>query len=423
MTVVGRSEGEATLNILHVVQAYYPFQEKGGPVVKVRSLARGLAQQGHQVTVLTADLGLRKHARDNLRDQSCKWGRRLELDGVEVIYLATLGSYRALTINPRVVGFCKSALRQFDIGHFYGLNDVLGPAVSFFCRKQGIPYVVEPMGMHRPIDRSLRLKHLWHQSIGKAFWRNAAMIVTTSEMERQDVVEGGTPPQKVVVRYNGIDMDLHSTLPPRGFFRAKWNLPREEPLILFLSRLIPRKGADLLIEAFAQTCPDFGRLVIAGPEGESGYRAYLESCAKRVGAENRVLFTGPLYDEDKKAVLVDSDLFVLPSRYENFANAAAEAMACGVPVIVGEGCGIQSLVDGRAGLVIPPQKEALAQALRRLIDDKVLYAHLQEGCHRVAAQLDWGQLTKQMEVYYQQALARSNNIDESRVNRGTEAPI
>ena len=96
--------------------------------------------------------------------------------------------------------------------------------------------------------------------------------------------------------------------------------------------------------------------------------------------ESRVIFTGALYDEEKKAAFADADLFVLPSRYENFANAPAEAMACGVPVIITDACGIRSLVEGQAGLVIPPEKQALTDALRKMLGDKILYARFKEGC-------------------------------------------
>jgi glycosyltransferase involved in cell wall biosynthesis len=307
-----------------------------------------------------------------------------------------------------VVGFCGASLRHFNLVHFFGLYDLLGPAVSYYCRRLGIPYVIEPMGMYRPIDRSIRLKLLWLHSIGNAFWRGAAQIIATSEMERQELVEDGVPPGKVVVRYNGIDPQSSTFLPPRGEFRAKWGISLEQQLVLFLGRLIPRKGADILIEAFAQACPQSARLVIAGPEGEPGYREYLERRARGSGVDARVLFTGPVYDEEKKALFADADVFVLPSRYENFANSPAEAMACGIPVIITDACGIRSLVEGRAGLVIAPEKEALAGALRKLIDDKALYARLKEGCRRVADQLSWDRLVEQMEGYYTQALAKSN---------------
>jgi len=171
-----------------------------------------------------------------------------------------------------------------------------------------------------------------------------------------------------------------------------------------LSRLIPRKGADILIDAFASVCPEKGHLVIAGPEGDAAYVAGLRKRAVDRGVASRVLFTGPLYDAAKAAVLKDATVFALPSRYENFANVAAEAMACGVPVIVTDACGISPLVDGIGGLVIAREQEALTDALSRLIRDEALYARLKEGCRRVAAQLDWGTLTEQMERHYQDSM-------------------
>lgn len=398
------------MRILKVVQSYYPFQEKGGTAVKVRALARGLAQRGHQVIVLTADLGLRDRTGHGLRLELCEWGWRAKQDDVEAIYLPSLGHYRALTLNPRVIGFCRGMLGDFDLVHFYGLYDLLGPSVGRRCRQRQIPYMIEPMGMYRPIDRSFRLKAWWHRSVGREFWRGAARIIATSEMEQQELIEDGVPASKIAVRYNGIDPALYTSLPVKGTFRAKWGIPHGEVLVVFLSRLIPRKGADILIEAFAQACPQSGRLVIAGPEGENGYRISLEQRAQKCGVRPRVIFTGPLYDAEKNALLADGDLFVLPSRYENFANAAAEAMAFGVPVIVTNSCGIRSLVSDRAGLVIDSDPKLLAEAIRNLIGDVRLYEQFKAGCRRVAEQLSWSHLTEQMESHYLSAMATSNGV-------------
>jgi glycosyltransferase involved in cell wall biosynthesis len=393
------------MRLLNVVQFYFPFQDRGGPVVKVRSLAKGLAKRGHKVTVLTADLGLSGVNGFGARIERCKWGGRWEDEGVEAIYLRTRGHYRAFTLNPSVVGYCAASLRGFDVVHFYGLYDLLGPAAGYFCRRWAVPYVVEPMGMYRPIDRSLRFKRLWHGTIGKALLQNAARVIATSDIERQELLEGGIPAAKLAIRYNGIDVSACTPLPPRGTFRSRWKIPFKQPLILFLSRLIPRKGADLLIEAFARACPGSGYLAIAGPEGETGYRAYLEKKAKESGAESRILFTGPLYDEDKRGALADADIFALPSRYENFGNAVAEAVASGVPVIVTNSCGIHSLLRDRAGLVIAPDKEELTDALRRLIYGEELHRRLKAGCAGVVDQLSWDTLTEQMEGYYTEVLS------------------
>jgi glycosyltransferase involved in cell wall biosynthesis len=396
------------MRVLMVVQSYFPFQDRGGPVVKVRALARGLAKRGHQITVLTADLGFGNDCRSDVKIRKCEWGWQAEEDGVETIYLSTVAHYRALTLNPRVVAFCRASISQFNLVHLYGLYDLLGPAVSFFCRRRRIPYVIEPMGMYRPIDRSFRMKRLWHWGLGDAYWRNAAQIVATSEMEQEELVEDSVPAEKVVIRYNGIDGRTSAGQSPRGAFRAKWGIPSDEPLVLFLGRLIPRKGADILIEAFSEACPKSGRLVIAGPEGEPGYRTTLERRARDTGIESRVIFTGALYDDDKSALMIDADIFALPSRYENFANSAAEAIAFGIPVIITDCCGIRSLVNGRAGLVIAPEKAPLVSALRKLISDTVLYAKLKSGCGEVAAELSWDRLSGQMESYYAKALGNSH---------------
>jgi glycosyltransferase involved in cell wall biosynthesis len=396
------------VRILNVSQTYFPYLAEGGRPAKVRAFSRKLVEHGHSVTVLTANLGAAEWSNVACAREETALGIESTEAGVVAIYLPTLARYRVLTINARLIRFCRGSLSGFDLVHFYGLYDMLGPVVSYFCRRRGIPYVIEPLGMHRPIDRNIGMKNAWIRTAGGAFWRNAAMIIATSELEEQELMDDGVPKNKIAMRYNGIGGDLSVNAPARGEFRSKWGISRDEPLILFLSRLIPRKGADLLIEAFAQACPDSARLVIAGPEGEPGYRVRLEKCARDSGVAARVLFTGPLYEGDKNSALADADIFALPSRYENFANVAAEAIACGVPVIITPFCGIRSLVEGRAGLVVAPEKQALAAALRKLISDPGLYAKLKAGCGEVAAQLSWDRLTKQMEGHYAQLLNAPN---------------
>lgn len=393
------------MRILKVVEFYYPFQEKGGPILKVRALARALARRGHHVTVLTADWGLSKRSESGLAPQRCRWGWHAVEHGVEIIYLPSLAHYRALTLNPRVTRFCDAALSGFDLAHFYGLYDFLGPAVGFYCRHEPRPYVIEPMGMYRPIDRAILRKSVWHKSFGKAFCRGARKFVATAELERATLIEEGIAPDKIVVRYNGIDSDIaDAATVAKGRFRQKWGIPSDEPIILFLSRLIPRKGADILIDAFGQACPESGRLVIAGPEGERGYLSYLRARAESSGVSRRVIFTGPLYNEEKATVFSAADVFALPSRFENFANVAAEAIACEVPVVVSDSCGIAPLVDGKAGLVIPLRTEALTRALQMMITDKKQYIRFKSGCREVANELRWENLAEQMETIYGQVL-------------------
>lgn len=395
------------MRILKTVQSYFPFQHRGGPVFKVRALALGLTKRGHHVTVLTADLGFGKQNAFHLDFEPSRWGRRAEEDGMEAIYLSTAAKYRAVTLNPRVIAFSRECIHQFDLAHFYGLYDLLGPAAGYFCRRQSIPYVVEPMGMYQPIVRGLRLKRLYHNLLGHRFIEGARYLVATSEQEKQDLVEGGVDASRVVVRRNGID--LPANLPPRGEFRRQRGISNNAKLILFLGRLVSKKSPDLLLRAFGHWRENSGRgqdavLVLAGPEEGDGYLPRLKLMAKRLKIEDCVLFVGPLYDSAKWSAYRDADLFVLPSQNENFGNTVGEAAACGTPVIVTDQCGIAPFV-GRAGRVIPHDHAALQSSLAELLENPLLRENHQDGCREFVEKLSWKDPLDQTEQMYRQCLA------------------
>ena len=401
------------MKILQVTQAYYPFLDRGGPAVKVRSIAQELVKQGHQAAILTADLGFRPGeiaAASAVRNGQ---GWRSNLDGVEAIYLAAQGHYRNLTVNVGVIGFCRRRLREFDIVHTYGLYDALGPVVARYCRQFGIPYFVEPLGMTRPIDRGFLLKRVWSK-LTSGYLSQASRIIATSELERGELIANGFPPDRVLLRYNGVDLEDFRQLPQPGAFRRKAGICDTDRLVVFLGRLIPRKGADLLIEALPQLECDSTRLVIAGPEGESGYLDFLRAKARALGVEHRVLFTGALYGEEKKAVLADASVFALPSRYENFGNSAAEAIACGTPAIVSDRCGIAPLIDLRAGLVTSYSPGEVARTLRGFFENRSLSQRLKAGCAGVAEEITWGRLVKELQSAYDvvvdESQAKSQNF-------------
>src|ERR1700758_1447317 len=136
------------MRILNVTETYAPFLEFGGPPVKVRALAEGLAHKGHQVTVLTADWGLGKRAtatEEKDTSERSPFGWRRKENHVETIYLPTWLHYRQVSWNPKVRRFCGARLGDFDIAHIFGLYDLLGPSLASACRERAIPYVVEPI--------------------------------------------------------------------------------------------------------------------------------------------------------------------------------------------------------------------------------------------------------------------------------------
>lgn len=387
------------MRILNVSQSCYPFQDRGGPAFKVRAISRALARQGHEVTVLTADLGFGPHEIAMASASRIPPGWLSNQDGVETVYLRTQCRYRGLTVNFGVYRFCRDRLRDFDVVHVYGLYDLLGPVTARYCRWYDKPYLVEPLGMTRPIDRAFLPKRTWHR-IFREYLHKSARIVATSELEEAELLEDGFAARQIVLRYNGLEKEEFLTLPTRGRLRQSLAIKDDEHLVLFLGRLIPRKGADLLIEALPRMSAKI-RVLVAGPEGERGYAAFLREKARTLGVEKQVVFRGPVYGNEKKSAMVDADVFALPSRYENFGNAAAEAVACGTPVIVSDRCGISSLIKDRAGVVTCYSAPAIAHALQSLLGNAREYERLKAGCPVVASEIWWDNLIPPMQNLYQ----------------------
>jgi glycosyltransferase involved in cell wall biosynthesis len=177
-------------------------------------------------------------------------------------------------------------------------------------------------------------------------------------------------------------------------------------MVLFLGRLSFIKGLDLLVEAFARINSD-ARLVIAGPDDGDGCLERIRRSVIERKLEGRVILPGPLYGKEKLEALVDSDLFVLASRHESFGNAAAEAIACGIPVLVTSQCGIAPLVDGRAGEVVACEVETLRDGLARLLEDETLLTRLRAGCDELAQSLSWNEPVGVMETLYASLISPS----------------
>jgi glycosyltransferase involved in cell wall biosynthesis len=389
------------MRILNVTQSYAPFFEFGGPPVKVKALAEGMARKGHEVSVLTADWGLESRLKSLPHEpqvEASPFGRRWSVNGVTAIYLANWLHYRATSWNPALGRYLRARLSDFDIVHIFGLYDFLGPRVAKECQARQIPYVLEPIGMFVPIVRNLLLKRVYHALVGRKMLEGAGAVIVTSDQEREEVLSGGFAEAKVILRRNGVE--IPPSLPERGHFREALRIPGKDKLILFLGRLSQKKSPDLLLRAFAGSPRSATtHLVFAGPD-ESRMRARLQQMATELKLTDRVHFSEALGGQTKWEAYADADIFVLPSQNENFGNAAAEAVVAGTPVIVTEHCGIAPLLDGTAALLVKHSEADLTNAMARLLSDAELYERLRKGCAAAVAKLGWDQPLEQMESIY-----------------------
>jgi glycosyltransferase involved in cell wall biosynthesis len=238
--------------------------------------------------------------------------------------------------------------------------------------------------------------------------RRAARVIATSAQEMEEL-SGLTNKDKLVLRRNGLDLSPFNELPLSSQFRSQFGIKESEQIILYIGRISPIKNLEVLVRAFQRSDLSKARLVLVGPQLEPEYSKKLRSLIVSLDLSERVLFTGALFDEDKLAALAAADLFVLPSVYESYGNAAAEAVAANVPVLLTEGCGIAPQIHERAGLAVAPEASALAGGMQLLLLDKNQRSALTAKRAEVIDDLSWAQPLKQTEELYQTIIGERKN--------------
>ncbi len=363
----------------------YGERKFGGPPQKIFALSEGLAARGHEVDIASFH-------------SDAPGGRPSEsIGGARLHFLKWVG--RELLQLPTDWRRLRRLIQRADVVHLYGLYNLLCPLAALWAWRLGKPFVLEPVGMWVPRARNLRFKAIYNRLLTLPMARGAARVVATSPREREELA-GFVPEDKLVLRRNGLDLSAFAHLPPADALRALWGLGDGERVVLFIGRISPIKNLDTLIRAFAAARVPGARLVLVGPELEPDYAATLRALVDELGLLERVLLAGELYGDDKLAALGAAELFVLPSTYESYGNAAAEAVAAGVPVLLSNGCGIAPLLHERAGMAVAPEIGPLAAGLTLLLTDPAARADLMRRRAEVVRDLSWDEPLDQTEALY-----------------------
>lgn len=374
------------MKILHVVAGLPP--SGGGLSELVPRLATEVAKAGHELTLATV-----AYRAARLSDQA----ERAVASGVRILRYAPMPP-SGLFFSWEMFRGLRRNVAEADLVHVH--SDWTFPVwwASHCALRTRKPLVMSPHGCLDPV----RLAHsAWKKRaaglLDRRYLRRATAIHATSEAERQWIERyvGGHP--RIEVIPNGVDLPATKPQPKPG------NRLRR---VLFLGRLHPLKGLDLLLEAWglagrATQTAESWELMIAGPD-EQGTQCLLEQQARQLGLGN-VMFSGPLYEADKIRALADADIFVLPSRSENFGIVVAEALASGLPVVTTKATPWAE-IDGTCGWWVEPNAEPLAGALSaamRLTDDQRA-AMGARGRAIVEETYQWARIGRAMERLYKE---------------------
>ncbi len=342
------------MRILHFISTIDPAA--GGPVEGLKQRCGIYRAGGHDVEVASLD--------SPEFVQTCTFPAKL----------VGLGPGRGTYgYSRRAVPWLKANLSRFDVVIIDGVWNYNTLAAHRALAGTDIPWAIFTHGMLDPyFKKRFPLKHLkkslyWHTLLSKVL-RDAYQVLFTCEEEKILARQSFSryKVRELVVPFGTFGPDCDTGAASEEFL-ARWPELRGKRLALSLGRIHPKKGTDLLVEAFAATLAHdpAWQLLIAGPD-QIGWQKELEALAKKRGIASRITWTGSLAGTLKWGAFSASDVFVLPSHQENFGIVVPEALACGLPVIVSDKVNIwREIVSHDAGLVGKDTIDGTKDSLRR----------------------------------------------------------
>ncbi|MGB7867748.1 MAG: glycosyltransferase [Mycobacterium sp.] len=329
-----------TMRLLQVAGTLSPAY--GGPCVVVNQLTRSLTDLGHSVDVVTLD------------PPSAPW--LTDMPGPPRAFGPALGKYG---YSRHLRHWLGRHAPDYDAVTVHGIWQYQSQAVHAACCRAQVPYF---LFVHGALDPWFRERYPGKHAKKALYWRafehrtlrDARAVLYTCEEERRLAPTSFTPYQaREAIVGLGIDEPPGDpALQREAFLSANPDL-RDKRILLFLGRLHPKKGCDLLIEAFSRVCDrdESLQLVVAGPD-ESETEAGLRLLAESLQVADRITWIGMLNEDVKWGAYRAADAFVLTSHSENFGIVIAEALACGLPVLISDKVNIWREIERcGAGLV------------------------------------------------------------------------
>jgi glycosyltransferase involved in cell wall biosynthesis len=373
---------------------------KGGlGLVGVPWIAKSLAERGHQVVLNIAGYpnpGIEHLIQPDVRRAlECKMGA---------------GNYGIITypcitqkwaFSPAMLRALLPYMRGVDFITLHSLYSFPVMAGYLLARLFRKPYGLWPHGVLAPIQRHINAgkKKTYDKLIARAIINNASVVFYSAVGERDETRSLHFKAPSIVIPH-GLDTQEFVNLPPRGEFRSRYLAGHSGPLILFLSRVNLKKGLDILVRAFALVVERFpnARLAIVGSSDPPEFEGQVMSWIKESRISDYVAMPGLLVGEEKLRAFADADVFVLPSHAENFGFAVFEAMASRIPVVISDTLDYAKDIDShQAGISVPRDPQAFANAIVRILSDRNLRQELGQNGFNLARTYSWDPTGERLE--------------------------
>ncbi|MEG4118083.1 hormogonium polysaccharide biosynthesis glycosyltransferase HpsP [Microcoleus sp. N9_B4] len=375
----------------------------GGPSQMVLGLSAALAAKNIDVTIITTD----SNGDIGQIPLDVPLNKSIQQNGYQIIYFRC-SPFRRYKFSLSLLQWLNANAQQFDLAHIHALFSPVTTFAATIARYHNLPYIMRPCGMLDPADlqKKKRLKQIYATLLERPNLAGAAAIHFTSKEEAKISERFGLGstgkmpvPQDLVIPL-GVRADFYSDILPDS----------EIPIILFMSRIEPKKGLDLLIPALESLLAEginFHFILAGSNPQDAGYETKIKEKIQNSNLGQSTTITGFMSGDSKVALLRKADLFVLPSYYENFGIAVAEAMAAGVPVAISDRIHIaEDIQQAEAGWVGPLEVGAIAHSIKSaLLNPQERQRRGLNGQEYARKHYNWEAIAQQTIDAYQQILS------------------
>ncbi len=283
---------------------------------------------------------------------------------------------------------------DIELIHQHGIWSRFSRVVSQFAKDTQIPLITAPRGMLEPwaLNNKKFKKCLAWYLYQKKDLQLATAFHATSILEAENIKRLGFK-QPIAIVPNGIHEPTIAL--------CKQTTGKKEKTALFLSRINPKKGLLVLLEAWKDLSPDSWRLIIAGND-DGNHLPEVDKRIAKLNLQSRVELKGPLFGKEKELAYLNADLFVLPSYSENFGIVVVEALSYGVPVLTTTGCPWQELQTHDCGWWVDPTFSGIKSGLKVALNttQERLIEMGMHGRSLVKANYQWPRIAEKMNVFY-----------------------
>jgi glycosyltransferase involved in cell wall biosynthesis len=327
------------MKVLHVIPSVATV--RGGPSQAILEMVKALRKNNIDAEIVTTndngkdilDVPLRKFI--NYQQVPVQFFPR---------FSPSIHALREFAFSRELTIWLWQNIRNYDLLHIHGIFSYAPSLAMAIARCQKVPYIVRPYGLlcEWSLRQKERKKKLYLTLLEKANLNHSQSIHFTAIAEQKEASPLNLTASSFVLPL-GI-YTSQSILNAREKLKKHLNIPADEPIILFLSRLHPKKGLNYLIPALGKLSDYRFTFIIAG-SGDPDYETQVKTLVKTHGIEQKTQFAGFVKGEIKDLLIQGADIFALTSHSENFGISVLESLAAGTPVIITPGVALSDIVQ------------------------------------------------------------------------------